>query len=241
VHLPQYNWASPEWPAEAQRAVRFWMKTGLDGMILDAVNWYVGATWQKINDNITGPSPAMVLKFSQPEGGGAFHSDDPVGWITEGHWNNLNDYGATICWEKDSQMLQKSVQDGTPHLFEKALQAYYDRVVAAGGTLYLPVPQLQDSDQQQLAESLLATSGDLLCYCDPVGQITHPAAGVSALLKLKAVIRRSTKTVSGARFLPTTTISSTQPFAQQLIILSVFSSFSTFSVRVPMFKLIWEL
>ena len=187
VHLPQYNWASPEWPAEAQRVVRFWMDTGLDGMILDAVNWYAGATWQKINDNITGPIASYGLKLSQPEGGGAFHSDDPVGWITEGNWNNLIDYGASIWWEEDSQILQKSVQKGSPLLFENALRAYHDRVVAAGGTLYLPVPNLENSDQQQLAESLLATSGDLLCYCDPVGEITHPAAGVSALLKLKGV------------------------------------------------------
>jgi glycosidase len=187
VHLPQYNWASPEWPAEAQKVVRFWMKTGLDGMILDAVNWYVGATWQKINDNITEPIASYGLKLSQPEGGGAFHSDDPVGWITEGSWNNLNDYGATIWWEKDSQILQKSVRNGNPQLFENALRAYHDRVVAGGGTLYLPVPNLQNPDEQQLAESLLATSGDLLCYCGPVGEITYPAAGVSALLKLKAV------------------------------------------------------
>lgn len=187
VHLPQYNWASPEWPAEAQKVVRFWMSTGLDGMILDAVNWYVGATWQKIDDNLTGPIASYGSKFSQPEGGGAFHSDDPVGWITEGHWTNLNDYGASIWWEKDSQILQKSVETGNPQLFENALRAYHDRVVAAGGTLYLPVPKLQNSDQQQLAESLLAASGDLLCYCGPVGEITHPAAGVSTLLKLKAV------------------------------------------------------
>lgn len=187
VHLPQYNWASPEWPAEAQRVVRFWMNTGVDGMILDAVNWYVGATWQKVDDNVTGPIASYGLKFSQPEGGGAFHSDDPVGWITEGHWNNLIDYGATIWWEKDSQILQKSVQSGNPQLFENALRAYHDRVVAAGGTLYLPVPKLPNADQQQLAESLLGTSGDLLCYCDPAGEITHPASGVSALLKLKAV------------------------------------------------------
>jgi glycosidase len=187
MHLPQYNWASAEWPAEAQKVVRFWMKTGLDGMILDAVNWYTGATWQKIDDNVTTPISSYGEKLLQPEGGGAFHSDDPVGWISEGHWNNLNDYGATIWWEKDSQILQKSVQTGSPSLFENALRAYHDRVVAAGGTLYLPVPNLHDADQQQLAESLLATSGDLLCYCDPVGGITQPAPGVIELLKVKAV------------------------------------------------------
>ena len=187
MHLPQHNWAKPEWPAEAEKVVRFWMDTGLDGMILDAVNWYTDATWKKINDHITEPILSYGNKFIQPEGGGAFHTDDPVGWITEGHWNNLNDYGVGIWWEKDNQALQRSVKTGNPLLFENALRAYHDRVVAAGGTLYMPIPNLHDSKQQQLAEALLATSGDLLCYCDPRGEITHPEQDVSSLLKLKAI------------------------------------------------------
>ncbi len=187
THLPQYNWAGPEWPAEAQKVVRFWMNTGLDGMILDAVNWYAGATWKKIDANITGPVSSYGREFIQPEGGGAFHTDDPVGWITEGHFTNLNDYGVGIWWEKDNQALQASVKTGNPHLLENALRAYHDRDVAAGGTLYMPVPNLHDPQQQQLAEALLATSGDLLCYCNARGEITQPGQGTPALLKLKAI------------------------------------------------------
>ncbi|MGC1361078.1 MAG: hypothetical protein WA826_07880, partial [Silvibacterium sp.] len=123
----------------------------------------------------------------QPEGGGAFHTDDPVGWITEGHFTNLNDYGVGIWWEKDNQALQASVKTGNPHLLENALRAYHDRDVAAGGTLYMPVPNLHDPQQQQLAEALLATSGDLLCYCNARGEITQPGQGTPALLKLKAI------------------------------------------------------
>lgn len=211
IHLPQYNWAAPEWPVEAQKVVRFWMSTGLDGMILDAVNWYVGADWQKINNDITDPIASYGAKFSQPEGGGAFHTDDPVGWITAGHFNNLNDYGVSIWWETDSQILQQSIQSRNPQPYENALRAYHDRVVAAGGTLYMPIPNLHNDDQQQLAESLLATSGDMLCYCGPVGDITRPAKGVSDLLKLKAVhpalfqnsLRRQIPTDDDSRFYAT--------------------------------------
>ena len=47
IHLPQYNWSAHAWPDEAARTVRFWMNTGLDGMIVDAVNWYAGFDWNK--------------------------------------------------------------------------------------------------------------------------------------------------------------------------------------------------
>jgi glycosidase len=33
---PSYNWNSPEWREEAERIIRFWMDTGLDGMVVDA-------------------------------------------------------------------------------------------------------------------------------------------------------------------------------------------------------------
>jgi hypothetical protein len=186
VRLPQYNWAGEVWPNEAEKVVKFWMSTGLDGMILDAVNWYTGATWQKVDQHITNPISSAGPKFIQPEGGGAFRTDDPVGWVTEGHFTNLYDYGLGIWWEKDNQALKQSVESGNPDLLENALRAYHDRVLAVGGTLYMPVPNLHDSSRQQLAESLLATSGDLLCYCDPRGGITQPASGMPALLKLKA-------------------------------------------------------
>ena len=39
ARLPQYNWGSQELQAEMEKVVRFWMDTGIDGMIIDAVNW----------------------------------------------------------------------------------------------------------------------------------------------------------------------------------------------------------
>lgn len=186
VRLPQYNWAGADWPAEAGKVVRFRMNTGIDGMIVDAVNWYVGYTWDKGNRHITGIIAGYGNKFSQPEGGGAFHSDDPVGWITEGHWTNLQDYGLGIWWEKENNPLKSSIESHDPDGLESALRSYHDRVVAAGGSLYVAVPRMQSPEEQQFVEALLAGLGDLVCYCDPVGGITSPARDISRLLKIKS-------------------------------------------------------
>ena len=186
IHLPQYNWLDEAWPEEAEKVVRFWMDTGLDGMVIDAVNWYVGYTWEKGNRRITGPIASYGNAFAQPEGGGAFHTDDPVGWATEGHWTNIYDYGLGIWWEKGNNPLKESVEKGDPRILEAALRNYHDRVLAAGSSLYAPVPKMQSDDQQQFVEALLATSGDIVCYCGPADQIKGPAKGAVALLKMRA-------------------------------------------------------
>ena len=184
IHLPQYDWSGKAWPEQANRVVHFWMNTGIDGMILDAVNWYAGATWQKIDQNITDVIAGYGNKLSQPEGGGGF-GDDPVAWVKEGNFTNIYDYGLGIWWKKDKQPLVSSVESGNPAILETALRAYHDRVVAAGGTLYFPVPKLDNPGDQTFAEALIAVSGDLPCYCDAVGGITAPANGIATLLKLK--------------------------------------------------------
>lgn len=186
VHLPQYNWQDSPWPDEAHRVVQFWMGTGLDGMILDAVNWYTGATWKKVNDKLVGPISRRGQMLSQPEGGGGF-GDDPAGWVQAGRFTNVYDYGLGIWWEKNSRPLMTSVEESDPAVIEDALRKYHDRVVAAGGTLYFPVPKMKNADDQEFAEKLIATAGDIVCYCDPVGGVTGPAKGVETLLKLKAV------------------------------------------------------
>ena len=184
IHLPQYNWKGTAWPDEAAHVIHFWMNIGLDGMVLDAVNWYAGANWSKINRDITGVIASYGKDFSQPEGGGGF-GDDPVGWVKEGNFTNIYDYGLGIWWEKNDRPLMASVEEGNPGILEDALRRYHDRVVAAGGTLYFPVPALDNADDQEFAEALIATSGDVPCYCDPVGGIVSPAKGISELLKLK--------------------------------------------------------
>jgi hypothetical protein len=82
--------------------------------------------------------------------------------------------------------LEQSIRDENPALLEQALRRYHDRVVAAGGSLYFPVPRMDQAEQQGFAEALLVASGDMLCYCAPVDGITRPAPGIPTLLKFKA-------------------------------------------------------
>jgi glycosidase len=186
THLPQYNWASQAWPSEATKVVKFWMKAGLDGMVVDAVNWYSGYDWVKNAALIKTFHHYSGDKLLLPEGGGAFHTDDPTGWISEGAWTSVYDYGLDVPWEKQSRPMFDSVNTGNPELFEQALRSYHDRVVAAGGILIQPVLDFNDPGKQRLSEGLLATSGDMLCYCSAMDSIIHPAPGVPELLKLRA-------------------------------------------------------
>lgn len=132
--LPQYYW-SPEWQEEVKNIVHFWMKTGIDGFVVDAVNWYVGYDWKIGKECITDIVRSYGDKFIQPEGAGGFH-EDPVAWITEGGWNCVQDYGLGIWWEEDTRILDKAIEEGNPSHIEGALRDYHDRVVEAGGVLY---------------------------------------------------------------------------------------------------------
>jgi hypothetical protein len=64
------------------------------------------------------------------------------------------------------------------------LRSYHDRVPAVGGSLYAPVPRMQNDDQQQFVEALLATSGDVVCYCNSSEQ--EPAKQAGSFMKIRA-------------------------------------------------------
>ena len=163
VRLPQYNWAAPELQQEAEKVVRFWMDTGIDGMIIDAVNWYIGYTWELGRRRLTHVISSYGAKFSQPEGAGGFH-EDPVAWITEGGWNCVQDYGLGIWWEKENNVLRTAIQNGDPRPVETSLRDYHDRVVNAGGVLYFEPPKFDDSARSRLAVAALAGIGDLMFF-----------------------------------------------------------------------------
>ncbi len=161
VRLPQYNWGDPAFQAEAEKIVRFWMDTGIDGMIIDAVNWYVDHTWALGRRRMTEVIASYDNSYSQPEGAGGFH-EDPVPWITEGGWNSVQDYGLGIWWESESDVLRKAIESGDPRPIERALRDYHDRVVAVGGTLYHYAPKFEDAQRQAFASAVVALAGDLL-------------------------------------------------------------------------------
>jgi hypothetical protein len=183
VRLPQYNWASPEFQQEAERVIRFWMDTGIDGMIIDAVNWYVGCNWRLNRRYMTDVIASYGKMFSQPEGAGGFH-EDPVPWITEGGWTCVQDYGLGIWWEKDNNTIQKAIDTSDPRPLERVLRDYHDRVVEADGTLYYYPPRFEDGRKTSLAVALVAAVGDMVVFGEGRSPAS-PDAEHSRVLKIK--------------------------------------------------------
>jgi hypothetical protein len=204
VRLPQYNWGSPEFHEESEKIIRFWMDTGIHGMIVDAVNWYVGCNWRVNRKYMTGVISSYGAKFSQPEGAGAFR-DDPVAWVTEGGWTCIQDYGLAIFWEKGSNVVANAIETGDPRPIEPALRNYHDRVAEAGGTLYFNPPRFADARKSRLAMALAAATGELVCLAaviDGLWSPIFPDAEESRILKWKAE-HPAMHNLSGRRVLPT--------------------------------------
>jgi len=151
VGLPQLDWGSEEWPREAERIVRCWMDTGIDGMIIDAPNCYVRLTWEKNNSHITDPISSYGNTFIQAEGVGE------VAWVSEGGCNCLQDY-------RLGERLLEALQSGDPRPIEESLKGYHDQVVGAGGVLYAKVRWVEDQRQRRLLAATIAGVGDILVY-----------------------------------------------------------------------------
>jgi hypothetical protein len=188
VRLPQFNWASEEFQQEAEKIVRFWMDMGVDGMLIDAVNWYIGYTWPIGRRRLTGVINSYGVKFTQPEGAGGFH-EDPVPWITDGGWTCVQDYGLGIFWEKGSNVVANAIESGDPRPIERALRDYHDRVVDVGGVLDFSPPRFTDATKNRLATAITAAAGHIVSWAaviDDLWSPVFPDAEESRLLKLKA-------------------------------------------------------
>ena len=199
VRLPQYDWGSPVFQEEAEKVVRFWMDTGIDGMVIDAVNWYVDHTWAIGRRRMTDIIASYDNSYAQPEGAGAFR-EDPVAWITEGGWNSVQDYGLGIWWERGSDVITNAIESGDPRPIERALADYHDRVVAAGGTLYHHAPKFDDLVKREMAIAVVALVGDLVGVSYPDD---FPLPGNTAWLLREKRRQPALQQLSTRRSLPT--------------------------------------
>jgi len=162
--LPQLNWGDPGWRREAARIMDFWRTAGIDGVVLDAVNWYVGCDWAGIRAlTIEAGSPG----YSHPEGSGGFH-DDPAPWVASGGFTVMMDYSLRNWWE-GFDLLRDAVATGDFRSIEHALTGYRDSVAAAGGICYInpPRPEPEHISEARLAAAVIATVGEL--YYEPLG------------------------------------------------------------------------
>ena len=134
--LPQFNYGEESWQEECRRVVRFWMERGIDGMMVDAVPEYTNCTWEVNNSTITDVVHEYPNTFVLPEGAGI--RSDPVAWITDGHYDSVQDYGIATGrhWE---QAIRLALESGNPTGIEIKLRLYRDRVVKAGGVTWARV------------------------------------------------------------------------------------------------------
>jgi len=191
IGLPQNDWGSDEWPKEAEKIVRFWMDTGIDGIIIDAPIYYIGLTWEKNNRYMSEVIESYSNTFRQPEG-----SHDVV-WITEGGYNCLQDYGLGE-WRGDN-VIRNAIETGDPRPIERALRDYHDIVVANGGVLYRHIRRYDDTSKNHLYRATVAAIGDIVVYSRRAGS---PDSEETWVLKTKLAhpamhqlsIRRKLKT-----------------------------------------------
>lgn len=209
-HLPQFNFADPGWQAEVKRFLAHWLRTGIDGLVIDAVNWYIGCTWEICRETMTDVIAAADNQFCQPEGAGGFH-DDPLEWVTQGGWNCIMDYSVKLWWE-GVDVIRDAILSGDPRPLEAALRSYRDRVAAAGGVCYIDPPGLDDQPvaARLLGAALTASMGELLILigeqCNPQPQDYRD--GLSQLLHLRKAFpalgagggRRQVQTSDDTRF-----------------------------------------
>ena len=211
VDLPQFNFGEPILRAEIEKAVEFWMGTGVDGMIIDAVNWYIHCNWQINNQTMTDVVRRYPNQYLQPEGAGGFN-DDPVLWITEGHYNSVQDYGLSIWWA-DRYVLGNAILSGDPAGIEEALGAYRDRVVAAGGVTYIGPRWGTDmkrdaglgNAQKLLEMACIATIGELVHGDQVLLTLEWPEQDLHELKRILRTLQNTTalQAAGGRQKLPT--------------------------------------
>ena len=175
--MPQFNFGKVAWQEECRRVVRFWMERGIDGMMVDAVPDYTNCTFEINNSTITDVVHEFPNTFVLPEGAGI--RNDPVPWITEGHYDGVIDYGIATGrrWE---QAITIALKTGNPRGIEIKLRLYRDRVVAAGGVTWanprlMSVTKDKLSPAQMLLEVVtLATVGELIVVHDDIFEPVWP-------------------------------------------------------------------
>jgi len=187
--LPQFNFGSSIWRKKCKQIIRFWMEIGIDGMIIDAVNWYMNCNWEINYQTITEVIHRYPNKYIQPEGAGGFN-DDPVQWILRGKYNSVQDYGINIWWE-NRDVIGKAIDTGDPCFIEEALQSYRDRVVAAGGVTYIgPYWNKKVSrEQRRLEIATLVTIGEFFHDDGKLLKLNWPQGDILIIKRLMKALQ----------------------------------------------------
>ena len=183
IPLPQMNWGAIEWRNEAERIVRYWMDTGIDGMLIDAPTCYPYQTWMHNRQHITNVVASYGNVLIEPEGGKG------TAWITEGGYNAAHDYGLSYVPDtyqsKPPDVITQSVNSGNPRAIEMNLRAYRDHFAELGAVLYgrgFSIRTATDPEKRRLQYAVLAGIGDLIVMGKDQG---NPGAEESRIFHMK--------------------------------------------------------
>ncbi len=153
IPLPQMNWGDPGWRQEAERIVRFWMDTGIDGMLIDAPLCYPNQTWAHNLQHITSVVASYGNTLVDPEGGRC-----TTAWITEAGYNTMHDYYADYV---------DAIDSGNSSKLESNLNGWHDAIIESGGTLYSAHWSSKfaaDPAKRHLQQALIVGSGGIMVY-----------------------------------------------------------------------------
>jgi hypothetical protein len=186
IGLPHYDWANREWQEEAEKILRFWMDTGLDGVIMDAPGMYIDCGWEMTRRRITSVISSYGNVYMQAEGAGSLY-ENPGVWLSEGGYNSVQDYPLVdLSGTGSVSPIRKALETGDPRPIEAALRGYHDRVVEEGGALYLTAGgrlRFTDPHDQELALATGVLAGDILSYS--AAEALKIGPGLQRLLEMK--------------------------------------------------------
>ncbi|MBE5955570.1 MAG: hypothetical protein E7253_03865 [Lachnospiraceae bacterium] len=114
-HEPQYNWHSKDFQSYVKKILTFWMNTGIDGVIVDAVNWYLNCDWQIIKTCVTDIIHSYPSACCIPEGGTGF-GDDYLPWIEKGGFDIIEDqtFESDVHWNGSAVMDALKMKNAEP-------------------------------------------------------------------------------------------------------------------------------
>ncbi len=117
---PQYNWENVYWQEYAKKILHHWLTTGIDGVILDAVNWYLNCNWHIIKTCAVDIIHSYPNTICIPEGSTGF-GDDFLPWITEGGFDGIENqtFHSDLHW--NGSAIMEAIHFGNPQILEQRL------------------------------------------------------------------------------------------------------------------------
>ncbi|MBQ2327401.1 MAG: hypothetical protein II376_07645 [Clostridia bacterium] len=118
---PQYNWQDAGFQNYALTVLRHWLATGIDGIIVDAVNWYAGCTKPLIRSLVTDTIHEYANVMCIPEGATGF-GDPFMPWLTECGFDIIEDQPFHSDEHWNGSAIIRAIDSSSPYIIDSALE-----------------------------------------------------------------------------------------------------------------------